>query len=299
MVMELTRMWKPREKKKKPSSPRSLRQRDALIEFTADLFERSPLDLEETYRFEVDRKTIPVVDLPYEFEGFKIVQLSDIHHSPYLSLEQLEEAVEETNKLDADVVVLTGDYITHTSKYIDPCAECLGKLKAKHGIFAVLGNHDIWVGEQAVVDAFKRNNIEVLTNVNTAIYIAGRFIYICGLGDTTTRHHDLVAALKGTRQRDARVLLSHNPNIIKEASHAEIDLVLSGHTHGGQFHLPVVGAPIAFNRHGKKYTRGLAQMKQTQIYVNRGLGTIFLPIRYQCPPEISLLTLARAVEPEE
>lgn len=273
--------------------PRSLKQRDALIEFTADLIERANLEVKETYRFQIDRRDIVIPDLPDDFHGFTIAQLSDIHHSPYLSLEHLEEAVAETNALRPDVIVLTGDYVTHTARYVEPCAECLGRLRARFGVFAVLGNHDVWVGASIVAQAFERHGVPVLNNANIPLYIGGRFIYLCGLGDTTTRNHDLVAALKGTRRRDVRILLSHNPNIIKEASLAECDLVLSGHTHGGQVHLPVIGAPISYNRHGKQYTRGWAQMKKTQIYVNRGLGTIFLPIRYQCPPEISLLRLVR------
>ncbi len=277
----------------KAKHPRSLKQRDALIEFTADFIERANLEVEETYRFQIDRQDIVIAGLPDGFHGFTIAQLSDIHHSPYLSLERLEEAVAETNALRPDVIVLTGDYVTHTTRYVEPCAECLGRLRARFGVFAVLGNHDVWVGASAVTQAFERNGIPVLNNANLPLYIGGRMIYLCGLGDTTTRNHDLVAALKGTRRRDTRILLSHNPNIIKEASLAECDLVLSGHTHGGQVKLPVIGAPISYNRHGKQYTRGWAQMKKTQIYVNRGLGTIFLPIRYQCPPEISLLRLVR------
>lgn len=276
--------------------PRSLRQRDALIELTADLIERANLEVKETYRFQIDRQDIVIPHLPDDFHGFTIAQLSDIHHSPYLLLEHLEQAVSATNALYPDVIVLTGDYVTHTARYVEPCAECLGRLRARFGVFAVLGNHDVWVGAAAVTQAFERNGIPVLNNANLPLYIGGRFIYLCGLGDTTTRNHDLVAALKGTRRRDVRILLSHNPNIIKEASLAECDLVLSGHTHGGQVKLPVIGAPISYNRYGKQYTRGWAQMKKTQIYVNRGLGTIFLPIRYQCPPEISLLRLLRTPE---
>ncbi|MGQ9898293.1 MAG: metallophosphoesterase [Acidobacteriota bacterium] len=276
--------------------PRSLKQRDALIELTADLIERVNLEVEETYRFQIDRQDIIIPHLPDDFHGFTIAQLSDIHHSPYLSLEHLAKAVRETNALQPDVIVLTGDYVTHTARYVEPCAECLGRLQARFGVFAVLGNHDVWVGAAAVTQAFERHGIPVLNNTNLPLYIGGRFIYLCGLGDTTTRNHDLIGALKGTRRRDIRILLSHNPSIIKEASLAECDLVLSGHTHGGQVKLPVIGAPISYNRHGKQYTRGWAQMKKTQIYVNRGLGTIFLPIRYQCPPEISLLRLLQTPE---
>ncbi len=279
--------------------PRSLKQRDALIELTADLIERANLEVKETYRFQIDRQDIVIPNLPDDFHGFTIAQLSDIHHSPYLSLEHLSEAVTETNALQPDVIVLTGDYVTHTARYVEPCAECLGRLRARFGVFAVLGNHDVWVGASAVTQAFERHGIPVLHNTNLPLYIGGRFIYLCGLGDTTTRNHDLVAALKGTRRRDVRILLSHNPNIIKEASLAECALVLSGHTHGGQVKLPVIGAPISYNRHGKQYTRGWAQMKKTQIYVNRGLGTIFLPIRYQCPPEISLLRLLRTPDQKQ
>jgi predicted MPP superfamily phosphohydrolase len=287
--MNFAKMWKPRGV---PHA--SLKRRDALLELTVDLMERAQFEVEETYRFQVDEQVIAIADLPPEFEGFRIAQLSDIHHSPYMPLDRLVEAVDETNALDADVVALTGDYITHTTKYIEPCAELLGRLRARHGVYAVLGNHDIWVGERAVREAFAKNGIVTLNNINTRIAVGNAAIWLCGLGDTTTRSHDLRAAVKGTSEREPRILLSHNPNIIKEASFAALDLVLSGHTHGGQFRLPVIGSPMAFNRHGRKYTRGWAQMKQTQIYVNRGLGTIFLPVRYQCPPEISLLRLTRA-----
>lgn len=123
--------------------PRSLKQRDVLTELTAGLIERANLEVKETYRFQIDRQDIIIPHLPDDFHGFTIAQLSDIHHSPYLSLEHLAEAVAETNALQPDVIVLTGDYVTHTARYVEPCAECLGRLRARFGVYAVLGNHDI------------------------------------------------------------------------------------------------------------------------------------------------------------
>lgn len=281
-------------KKHKMVAHHRLARRNELLEFTAGLLERAQVEIPETYRFEVTEEVIRIRELPLEFEDFRIVQLSDIHHSPYLKIEHLMEVVEIVNQLEPDLVVLTGDYITHTVAYIDPCAECLSKLNATYGVYAVLGNHDVWVNARAVTRSFEKHHIQVLTNVNTAITVGGSHLWLCGIGDMMMNYHNLPAALKGTTGNETRILLSHNPEIIEAASYASIDLVLSGHTHGGQFRLPVIGAPMAYTRFGRQYARGLAAMKETQIYVNRGLGTVVVPVRIKCPPEITLLRLASA-----
>ena len=280
-----------RKRRPRAVSQHKLARRDELLVLTAGFLKRVQVDFKETYAFEVTHQPIYLPHLPSEFEGFRIVQLSDIHHSPYLTLEHLSEAVAIANNLEPDLIVLTGDYITHTAVYIEPCAERLGDLKAKHGVYAVLGNHDVWVNARAVTKAFERHHIHVLTNVNTEISIRGSSIWLSGIGDLMMHFHDLPAALKGTTSKFPRILLSHNPEIIEEAAYSNVDLVLAGHTHGGQFQLPLIGSPMALNRYGRRYARGLAAMQDTQIYVNRGLGTVFVPVRYQCPPEISLLEL--------
>lgn len=286
-------------KKSKMVAHHRLARRDELLTKTANFLQKAQFEVEETYKFEVTEQIIKVNELPEEFEDFRIVQMSDIHHSPYLRTEHIAEAVKICNSLEPDIVALTGDYITHTAHYIDPCVDELARLEAKNGVFAVLGNHDVWVNARTVTRSFEKRHIEVLTNVNTEIVRKAEHIRICGIGDMMMHHHNLPAALKGTTLHDTRVLLSHNPDIIEAASYAKIDLVLAGHTHGGQFHLPFIGAPMAFSRYGKRFVQGLAEMKQTQIYVNRGLGTVVVPVRFRCPPEITLLRLVRAPEEVE
>ncbi|HQR32017.1 MAG TPA: metallophosphoesterase [Blastocatellia bacterium] len=254
----------------------------------------------EPRQFEITHQRISLPKLPREFQGFRIVQLSDIHHSPFLSEKEIAQAVSCANGLNADLMVLTGDYISHSTDYIPGCARALSNLAAPHGVFAVLGNHDHWTDGPAMESAFIQHGIRVLTNENVRIELGDASIRLLGVDDLMVRRDDLPAAMIDTAKDEVRILLCHNPRIIREAARAEIDLVLSGHTHGGQINWRLLTGrkdPKTYRwlrRPSRRLTRGHTQLGATQLYVNRGLGTVIAPLRFGCPPEITVLELVSA-----
>ena len=254
----------------------------------------------EPHQIEITHQTIGLEKLPTEFQGLRIVQLSDIHHSPFLDEERINEAVRMANDLRPDLAVLTGDYISHSRDYIAPCARALGRLRAEHGVFAVLGNHDHWTDGAMMGDALADQGIHVLCNESRRIERGSSYIRLAGVDDLMVRRDNLRQALEETNRVETRILLSHNPAIIREAARAGVDLVLSGHTHGGQINWRLLTgrkdrkAARWLRRPSRRLMRGHAQLGSTQLYVNRGLGTVVVPLRYGCPPEITLLEIVRA-----
>jgi predicted MPP superfamily phosphohydrolase len=248
--------------------------------------------LTEPYMLTIEHQRIFLRRLPPAFEGFRIVQLSDIHHGPFSSTEQVERAVDTANRLQPDLIALTGDYISRERQYAAPCAEMLGRLRARHGVFAVLGNHDHWTDAALITDLFRAEGITVLINEGMHFELNGSAFWLAGVDDTMVGLEDLSLALAGARRDEMKLLLAHNPIILRRAARASVDLVLSGHTHGGQ--VAIRGERSGSLRHRRRHLKGLGRQGQTQIYVNRGLGTVVLPIRYGCPPEVSLLELRRS-----
>ena len=238
----------------------------------------------------IEHHRIQLNRLPKAFEGFRIVQLSDIHHGPFSSSAQIEQAVEAANRLKPDIIALTGDYISKERHYAAPCAEMLGRLKARYGVYAVLGNHDHWVDAALITDLFRAEGITVLINEGRHFEKDGDAFWLAGVDDTMVGLEDLSLALAGARRDEMKLVLAHNPIVLRRAARASVDLVLSGHTHGGQ--VAIRGGEQSTVRGARKrLLKGLGRLGNTQIYVNRGLGTVVLPIRYGCPPEISLLEL--------
>ncbi len=251
----------------------------------------------EPRRIEVTHQPIRLPNLSRSFHGFRIVQLSDIHHSPFLSEAEIATAAHRANELRPDLIALTGDFISHSRDYITGCARALGRLRAPHGVFAVLGNHDHWTDGEMMHRALTDHGIRVLTNENVPVFRGDDSIRLAGIDDLLVRKDDLRAALDGTSRDEIRILLAHNPAIIREAARAGVDLVLSGHTHGGQINWRLlIGREDTrtsrwLRRPSRRLTRGHAQLGSTHLYVNRGLGTVVLPLRYGCTPEITVLEL--------
>jgi predicted MPP superfamily phosphohydrolase len=187
--------------------------------------------------------------------------------------------------------ILTGDYVSHEDKYIAPVAEVLGKLRSKYGTYACLGNHDHWTNAELVTHLFRGEGIKMLVNEGLRLEAAGGSFWIAGIDDHMAGTPNLRAALKGSFPDEMRLLLAHNPLVFRQAVRSGIDLVLSGHTHGGQIKIREEEKRILPRR---KLSSGLHQRKNTQIYITRGIGTVVLPVRYNCPPEISLLELRYA-----
>ena len=243
----------------------------------------------EPFMLTVEHHQIYLRRLPKTFEGFRIVHLSDFHHSAFTSREQIERAVDAANRLQPDIIALTGDYISHERQFAAPCAELLGRLRARYGVFAVLGNHDHWTDASLITDLFRAEGITVLINQGMRFEQRGEAFWLAGVDDTMVGLEDLPLALAGSLDNEMKLLLAHNPIILRRAARSGVDLVLSGHTHGGQVTLR--SERSASGRPRRRLLRGLGSQGETQIYVTRGLGTVVLPVRYGCPPEVSLLEL--------
>jgi predicted MPP superfamily phosphohydrolase len=248
--------------------------------------------LTEPYRLTIEHQQIHLQRLPPELDGFRVVHLSDIHHSPFTSRQQIERAVATATRLQPDIIALTGDYISKEREYAAPCAELLGRLRARHGVFAVLGNHDHWTDAALITDLFRAEGITVLVNQGMRFEKNGASFWLAGVDDTMVGLEDLPLALAGSCEEEMKLVLAHNPIILRRAARAGVDLVLSGHTHGGQVSLRPEKS--ASGRPRRRLLKGLARQGDTQIYVTRGLGTVVLPVRFGCPPEVSLLELRSA-----
>ena len=249
---------------------------------------KARLAMDEANSLSLERVAITLDRLPPRLDGFKIVQLSDTHHSPFTGLELIRRAVKIANRLRPDIFLLTGDYVSHEREYIAPVAAELGKLKAKYGVYACLGNHDHWTDADLVTHLFRGEGINMLINEGLRIEARGASFWLAGVDDYMVGKTDVPAAMKGSYPDELKILLAHNPIIFREAARLGIDLTLSGHTHGGQVKVRDDSKRLFPQRRLKA---GLYYRKNSQIYITRGIGTVVLPVRYQCPPEISLLEL--------
>jgi len=244
--------------------------------------------MDEASSLSLERVEIDLHRLPKKLDGFKIIHLSDIHHSPFTNLEHIERVVKVANRLKPDIFLLTGDYVSHEKKYIAPVAKVLGGLVSRFGTYACLGNHDHWTDPDLVVKKFRDAGIKMLVNEGFRFEARDASFWMCGVDDHMVGKTDLAAALKGAFPDEMKLLLAHNPLIFRQAARFGVDLTLSGHTHGGQVK---VRDPEKRLLPRRKLSSGLHKRKDSQIYITRGIGTVVLPIRYQCPPEISLLVL--------
>ena len=288
--MANTVRWK--ERRRGARSSRDIAPATPLRALAAGITQAARTALAEPYMLTVEHRVIHLRRLPTALDGLRIVQLSDLHHSPFTGSNQIKRAIEMTNSLEPDIVALTGDYVSHEREYAAPCAEMLGALRARHGVYAVLGNHDHWTDAALITDLFRLAGIRMLINEGMRFELNGAAFWLAGVDDTMVGLEDLSLALAGSRQDEMKLLLAHNPIILRRAARAGVDLVLSGHTHGGQVTLR--SERSASGRPRRRLLRGLGRQGDTQIYVTRGLGTVVLPIRYGCPPEVSLLELRRS-----
>src|SRR6476620_5610655 len=244
--------------------------------------------IDEANSLSLERVEIWLDRLPSNLDGFRIVHLSDIHHSPFTSLDHIRRAVRISNRLKPDIFLLTGDYVSHHPEFIGPVAEVLGELKAEFGTFACLGNHDHWTDPDLVTHLFRGEGIGMLVNEGFRLETDGGSFWLAGVDDYMVGKTDVEAALKGSYPDELKILLAHNPIIFRQAARAGVDLTLSGHTHGGQIKMRDPEKRILPQR---KLKAGLHIRRNSQIYITRGIGTVVVPMRYQCPPEISLLEL--------
>ena len=248
----------------------------------------------EPYSYLISETDILIRDLPQAFEGFRITQLTDIHHSRILGIDEIRRVVGLAQQTKPDMFVLTGDYSTSYRRYIEPCAEALSALSAPEGVWAVLGNHDHHTDPDLTTRALQRQHIAVLNNAYTTLQRGSDSIQLSGIDDWSWNATDWARALSGLKPATPTILLSHQPSVLDLEQTKNVALILSGHTHGGQLKLPFLGAPARFATQDLKYARGLFRSGDTQLYVSAGTGVIGLPVRFGVRPEIAVLRLRRA-----
>ena len=275
----------------RPARPRRFLRRRGLITLSLSGREAPPPASPLSPDPEITETDIWLHRLSPVHNGLRIAHLTDLHHSLFTPLEEIQRAVQLANHLRPDVVALTGDYVTLSSTYIWPVARALGKLRARLGVFAVLGNHDFRVDAEEITQALRAQRIRVLRNSHCALRSGAGKLWMVGVDDLWWEAADLRAALRLVPARDPKILLCHNPMGIHMAAAHGIDLMLSGHTHGGQVRLPMVGSVYGRSKLGERFVEGWNQLDGTQIYVSRGIGKVLVPLRYGCPPEITLLRL--------
>jgi predicted MPP superfamily phosphohydrolase len=259
-----------------------------LRELAGNLSKVAKYAIDEANSLSLERVEIGLERLPKKLDGLKIIHLSDTHHSPFTNIEHIARAVKIANRLKPDMFLLTGDYVSHNAEYIAPVAEVLGELRSEFGTFACLGNHDHWTDPDLVAHLFRGEGINVLINEGFRMEARGASFWLAGVDDYMAGKTDLVSAMRGSYPDEMKLLLAHNPIVFRQSVRAGIDLTLSGHTHGGQVKIRDDEKRILPRR---KLSSGLHRRKGAQVYITRGIGTVVLPVRYQCPPEISLLEL--------
>ena len=240
----------------------------------------------ERHRIGVTHASLPISGLPPALDGLRIGFLTDVHHSRAVPAGDVTHAVNLVMAQHPDLVVLGGDYVTFGDReYVGPVAELLAPLRAPHGVFAVLGNHD---DDRDMPAALSQHHIEVLKDARTRLDVRGEGLALAGVGFWTRRPQDIARVLR--KAADPTILLAHDPRRLTEASALNVAAVLSGHTHGGQVVLPGVGA-IARRRF--PVLAGLGSRENTSIFVSRGIGTVYVPVRINCPPEVAIIALER------
>lgn len=249
----------------------------------------------EPYQIDITRRTFRLDNLPPAFDGFTMTQISDLHMGEWMTLERMQSIVEQVNTLDADLVVITGDYVTAIHRQTPgEITAALRQLRAREGVIGILGNHDHWTNARTIRRAVQGSGALLLLNEHTRIQRGGDTLVIAGVDDVAERQHDLRAALRGLDRQSCIILLAHEPDYAdRVAADGRVALQLSGHSHGGQVHLPVIGSPV-LPYLGRKYYLGAYTIENLQLYVNRGLGMVRPFVRFGCPPEITHITLQGA-----
>ncbi len=249
---------------------------------------------------ELTETCVAVPDLAAAFDGFRIVHLSDFHCGRHVTTKYLNEAVDLAQRQRPDVVVLTGDFVHRGFRYVEQAARALGRLTAPEGVYAVLGNHDFSVRNalgirrhrhlhRAVTGALAARGIRVLENEAVRLVRAGAALHLVGVADLWSRVCDLEQAFAGLYPDVPRVVLAHNPRTVEQLGARRCDLMLSGHTHGGQVNWPGLGRPL-LGRRARRFAEGLYRYRDTLLYVNKGVGC-GVRFRFGVRPEVAVLTL--------
>jgi predicted MPP superfamily phosphohydrolase len=238
----------------------------------------------ERHRLQVTRSPFPVSGLPEALRGLRLGVLTDFHRSQTVSHGLVTSAVDLLMAERPDLIVLGGDYVTwRDSRYVHPAADALARLSAPHGVIAILGNHD---DEREMPAALAAKGFTVLKDARTRLTIRGEVMDFAGIRFWTYKVAEIAHVLRGAVPHT--ILLAHSPKRLAEALQLAVPAVISGHTHGGQIVLPGIGAIAAREF---PVIAGLEQRQGTTIFVSRGVGTVYVPVRINCPPEVAVLTL--------
>lgn len=223
-------------------------------------------------------------------KGIKITVAGDFHLKRN-DEKRLQKAIKLINETDADLVLLLGDYVKGHRKNramsFEQISQNFENLKAKNGIFAILGNHDIWIDEEGAKNSLNSAGITVLDNENKQIKIKNKTVTIAGTNDMTENKADITKTLKNAQ--NPVILMTHNPDIFPFVP-KDVDFTVAGHTHGGQVIFPIIGAVIVPSNYGQRYASGLVNENGKNIFISKGIGTSVLPVRFNCTPEIVTIT---------
>ena len=249
----------------------------------------------ESRRVVVEQLRVPVPGLPAELAGLRIAQISDLHYGKVVSADLIRHAVDLTVQQSPDLIVVTGDFVSNLDNgEADLVARDLARLRAPLGQFAILGNHDHWTNPVEVADAVRRAGLTLLRNGHQPIVRGGGRLWLAGVDDVWMGKANLAQALDGVPPDGRTVLLAHEPDFADEAAQdRRVALQLSGHSHGGQIRLPLLGAPV-LPPVGRKYPYGLRRVGGLTLYTNRGIGLIQPAVRVNCRPEVTVVELVPA-----
>ena len=236
---------------------------------------------------------IELADLGWNFNNYKILNLTDIHLGQWINPEYLEDLIDYVNTLNYDLVTLTGDYFSYVvDGYEEALADSFKKLKSRDGKFGVLGSHDHWMGSSIIRDIFKQSDIIDLSNDVHTLERDGEFLNICGVDSCTVCADNLDRVIAKMPKGIPSILLAHEPDFAKESSQTNFfDLQISGHSHGGQFIIPKVETTPFRGPNSTKYPVGLYKVRDMIQYTSKGLGTNSFRIRINCKPEVTIITL--------
>ncbi len=245
----------------------------------------------ERYLFQINTYKIPVPNLPGPFNNFTIVQLTDLHYGFLMSMAVVKNLLAKANLLKRDIIVCTGDFIhgRNSHKKTDQIWPELCKLTAPHGVYSVLGNHDHWGDFSGSMHWLEKSG-QNLRHKAVPIYKGSEKIWIGGCGDYMEDQIGMDKAFGNVPPDDCKIVLAHNPDTADVQFRTRVDLMIAGHTHGGQVNIPFVGTPI-LPVHNKKYSSGFIQTSSTHLFISKGLGWAILPVRFNCLPEIAVLKL--------
>ncbi|MFQ5913513.1 MAG: metallophosphoesterase [Nitrospinota bacterium] len=286
-----------RASKKEPDPKETVFNRRAFLRWALGGTTAAPLLL-TTYgtvyartAFETVAIDMPVRDFPGPLAGFRIVQITDLHVGPFTSERQTVKIVTKANALAPDLVVITGDLVHSSQDYIPPCVRALSRLRARYGVFACQGNHEYWVGAEEVRRAVEAAGIRMLVNEGLTLPVRRGRINLAAVDDTRVGAPDLNRALTDLDPSAPTLLLSHRPEMFPYAARRGVDLTLSGHYHGGQIKVRILGVPFTPVRLFTRYVEGAFRIGHSRLYVSRGLGTTGTPVRLGSRPELTLIRL--------